>query len=102
MNLHVAPIRPSKPLKLLQERGDLSLCFRVALFVRNQHANPLHRGLLRTRAERPRRRRAADQRDELAASHSITSSARPSSGSGTVSPRALAGLGLMIRRWEEA
>ena len=32
--------------------------------------------LLRTRRERPRRRRAAEQRDELAAFHSINSSAR--------------------------
>jgi hypothetical protein len=35
--------------------------------------NPLR--LLRARRERPRRRRAAEERDELAPSHSITSSA---------------------------
>src|SRR5262249_3355591 len=35
-------------------------------------------------ARPPRRRRAADERDELAAPHSITSSARASSLSGTV------------------
>jgi hypothetical protein len=36
-----------------------------------------HRGLLRTRPERPRRRRTAEKRDELATlHHSITSSAR--------------------------
>ena len=35
-----------------------------------------HRRLLRARRERPRRRRAAEQRDELAPLHSITSSAR--------------------------
>src|SRR5262249_24369274 len=35
-----------------------------------------HRRLLRARRERPRGRRAAEQRDELAAVHSITSSAR--------------------------
>jgi hypothetical protein len=34
-----------------------------------------HRRLLRLRRERPRRYRAAEQRDELAAAHSITSSA---------------------------
>ena len=39
-------------------------------------ADDRHRRLLRTRRERPRRRRAAEQRDELAPSHSITSSAR--------------------------
>src|SRR5215471_15329518 len=54
-----------------------------------------HRGLLRACRKRPRRRRAADERDELAAFHSITSSASPSSGSGTVSPSALAVLRLM-------
>src|SRR5215470_12541142 len=44
---------------------------------------------LRPRRERPRRR-AAEQRDELAPLHSITSSARASSVSGTVRPSALA------------
>ena len=43
-----------------------------------------HRRLLRARRERPRRRRAAEQRDELAAVHSITSSARASSVGGIV------------------
>src|SRR5262249_28270970 len=57
-----------------------------------------HRWLLRPRRERPRRRRAAEQGDERAAphrsNHSITSSARPSNGSGTVMPSALAVLRL--------
>ena len=43
---------------------------------------PLRR-LLRARRERPRRRRAAEQRDELAPFHSITSSARASSDGGS-------------------
>src|SRR5262249_1432936 len=51
--------------------------------------------LLRARRERPRGG-AAEQRDEVATSHSITSSARPISGSGTVMPSALAVLRLMI------
>ena len=38
-----------------------------------------HRRLLRARRERPRGRRAAEKRDELAPPHSITSSARASS-----------------------
>src|SRR6516165_3957527 len=38
--------------------------------------------LLRARRERPRDRRAADKRDELAARHSITSSARSRNDSG--------------------
>src|SRR5262249_44406118 len=45
---------------------------------------------------RRRDRRAAEQRDELAPLHSITSSARPTSGSGTLRPSALAVFRLMI------
>src|SRR6516225_3523493 len=53
--------------------------------------------LLRARRERPRRRRAAEERDELAAFHSITSSARASNDCGTSSPRALAVIRLMTK-----
>src|SRR5262249_51700711 len=52
--------------------------------------------LLRPRRDRPRRRRAADQRDELAAPHSITSSARRRRAVGTSKPMALAVLRLRI------
>src|SRR5215510_10732919 len=45
-----------------------------------------HCRLLRARRERPRCCRAAEQRDELATVHSITSSARPERGRGTVMP----------------
>ena len=48
--------------------------------------------LLRARRERPRRRRAAEQRDELAPLHSITSSARASSDGGMVEAERLGGL----------
>src|SRR5215471_18658948 len=51
-------------------------------------------GLLRARRERPRRHRAAEQRDERAPFHSITSSARASSVGGISRPRALAVLRL--------
>ena len=54
-----------------------------------------HRRLLRPRRQRPRRR-AAEQRDELAPPHSITSSARPRSDSGKLRPSALAVLRLTI------
>ena len=50
--------------------------------------------MLARAAERPRSR-TAEQRDELAASHSITSSARASSVGGMVRPSALAVLRLM-------
>ena len=52
---------------------------------------------LRPRRQRPRCRRAAEQRDELAPrAHSITSSARASSVGGTSRPSALAVFRLMI------
>src|SRR5262249_16787633 len=54
-----------------------------------------HRRLLRPRRERPRCRRTAEQRDEIATSHSITSSARASSVGGTSRPSALAVLRLI-------
>src|SRR6266540_3679362 len=53
-----------------------------------------HRRLLRPRRERPRGR-AAEQRDELAAFHSITSSASAITVGGTVRPRVVAVLRLM-------
>src|SRR5215813_5028901 len=55
---------------------------------------PLTLALLRSRREWPRRR-AAEQRDELAPRHSITLSAATSSLSGTVRPSALAVFRLM-------
>src|SRR5262249_18948906 len=54
-------------------------------------------GLLRARHERPRGSRAAKQRDELAAPHSITSSARASNVAGRSSPSAFAVVRLMVR-----
>ena len=54
-----------------------------------------HRRRLRPRSERPRSSRAAKQRDELAAPHSITSSARASSEGGTVRSSILAVSALM-------
>src|SRR5262249_37534578 len=53
-----------------------------------EYANHRHRRLLRARHERPRRRRAAEQRDELPPSHSITSSAPASNISGSATPPA--------------
>ena len=53
------------------------------------------RWLLCARRERPRRCRAAEQRDELAPYHSITSSASASNVGGTSSPRECAVLRLI-------
>src|SRR5262245_47279341 len=57
-----------------------------------------HRWLLRARRERPRSGSAAEQRDELAALHSITSSASASNLSGISRPSAFAVLTL-ITSW---
>src|SRR5262249_61197553 len=57
-------------------------------------ADHRHRRLLRARRERPRRR-AAEQCDELAALHSMTSSARAERRGGTSRPSAFAVLRLM-------
>src|SRR5262249_19337142 len=68
-----------------------SLAHRIVLRERHEHADAAHSfGLLRARRNRPWRRRAAEQRDELAASHSIASSARASTEDGISSPSALA------------
>src|SRR5512132_2485193 len=61
-----------------------------------EHADAPHAlGLLRAHREWPCSRRAAEQRDELAPPHSITSSAATGSLSGTVRPSAFAVLRLM-------
>src|SRR5262249_23042458 len=63
-------------------------------------AQPIHlRRLLRARRERPRRRPTADDPDELAPLHSITSSARASSVGGTSRPSALAVLRLITNSY---
>src|SRR5262245_45837793 len=54
-----------------------------------------HGRLLRARRERPSRRRTAEQYDELATPHSITSSARASSMGGISRPSARAVLRLI-------
>ena len=64
---------------------------------RNKAHDRSRSSLLRTRRQRPRCRRAAEQRDELAASdHSMTSSARASRVAGTMIPMAFAALTLTI------
>src|SRR5262249_31450967 len=63
---------------------------------RLQHCDTIHLAQLRTRRERPRSRRAAEQRDELAAFHSIASLMRISRDRGISTPRALAVWRLMM------
>src|SRR5262245_53241467 len=74
------------PSSLLPERRRPCVRVGIALCLDHQHADVPHPlALLRARRERPRRR-AAEQRDELAPLHSITSSAVASSVGGTVRP----------------
>src|SRR5262249_10934359 len=95
---HVAAVSPAQLLELLQKRTDPCHSFRIVRGQRGQHADAPHSlALLRPRRERPRRRRAAEQRDELAPFHSITSSARWLRNQGTSSPSALAVLRLITR-----
>src|SRR5262249_27591153 len=85
-------------LQALHQLPDPGLTFRIALREYTQESDPRHHtGLLRASRKRPRGRRAAEQRDELAALHSITSSARASSVGGTSRPSALAVVRSMTR-----
>src|SRR5262245_22326165 len=89
--LQIAALAPSERRKPLRESGEIALRHRVALRKTHEHPDAPHPlGLLRARRERPRGRRAAKQRDELAALHSISSSARASSVGGTSRPSARA------------
>src|SRR5262245_54731788 len=95
VNANIASLRPSKPFECLPEYRVVRLdMWIVGLAL--QHADTPHPlALLRARRERPRSR-AAKQRDELAAFHSITSSASSTNESGIVSPIALAALRFTI------
>src|SRR5262249_11663198 len=78
-----ATLDPAELAQSLNKGG--SPCTPGRRRARSKEPNDRHlRWLLRARRERPRSRRAAEQRDELAALHSITSSASASSLSGTV------------------
>src|SRR5262245_49039309 len=73
------------------ERSDASLSFQIGRSRAHEHVDALHPlAVLRARDVRPRRRRSAEHRDELAALHSITSSARASRFGGTSMPSARA------------
>src|SRR5262249_48576836 len=81
---------------LLQALAKCAQTFGVVIErSRAEKPNHRYRRLLRARRYWPRHRRAADQRDELASRHSITSSAAACSVSGTVRPSALAVLRLI-------
>src|SRR5262249_42012374 len=94
----VAPFDPSERRESLLKGSDASLVLRIAVGKSVQKGDPAHSSArLRGRRQRPRCRRAAEQRDELAPVHSITPSARACRVIGTVRPSAFAVLRLIAR-----
>src|SRR6516164_6797800 len=90
LNPHVEAVGPAQLLQPLQERSDAGHGFRIVRSCAHEHRDATH-SLARLCARRHRpHRRAAEQRDERAALHSITSSARASSVGGTSTPSARA------------
>ncbi len=69
IDVDIAPFLPTQLPQFLPQRRDLSLCRGIALSIPHQYADAPHPvGLLRLRRERPRHRRAAEQRNEVATS----------------------------------
>src|SRR5262245_38648309 len=92
----IAAFSPPQLRKRTPESCEPRLRSPIALRIGHQHADQPHPvRLLRARRERPRGRRATEQRDELAPLHSITSLARASSVGGMLRPSDLAVLRLM-------
>src|SRR6478735_1390976 len=96
VDTQVAAVVPARFLQPLNEAREAGLPFRILGGPALKHADPPHPvGLLRLRWERPRRSRTAEQCDELASPHSITSSARASNLSGIGRRSAFAALRLI-------
>src|SRR5262249_24441837 len=88
---HVLALDVPSFIEALAERGSKGRIGRPGI----DESDCRHRWLLRARRERPRGSRAADERDERAPFHSITSSAMASSPGGKLRPKALAVLRLI-------
>ncbi|MGB7013254.1 MAG: hypothetical protein WBD97_23015, partial [Pseudolabrys sp.] len=87
----IVAVAPAQLLKGLCERRKAGLSFRIVLGPIHEHADAPHPlGLLCARRERPRSRCAPEERDEVAAVHSMTSSASNCNDTGTSRPSALA------------
>jgi hypothetical protein len=70
INSDVAAFRPTKPLKPLPERREAGLRFRIVLGIADKHSDPPHLiRLLRTRGERPRRRRTTQNTEKFPPPH---------------------------------
>src|SRR5262249_52735782 len=87
VDANVATVGPAQLRQRLCDRQHAPLRYQIVRRETHEYADAPHPLLLRARRERPRCRRAAEQRYELApAHHSITSSARASSVAGTSRP----------------
>src|SRR5215510_13162288 len=95
IDAEVLPFDPAELPQRMTERRYVRLQDRVRRRATHQHAHAPR--LLRARRERPRGSRAADERYELAAVHSITSSARASSVGGISRPSAFATIRLITK-----
>lgn len=72
VDLHVATVNPPQLRKPLSERRDESPGFRIVLGEVHEHADAPHPSRpLRPRCKRPRGRRSAEKRDEIASSELI-------------------------------
>jgi hypothetical protein len=68
VELDIAAVHPSQLCQLLLECANTGFALAITLGERHYDSNAPHPlGLLRVRHERPRRRRAAEQRYEIAA-----------------------------------
>ena len=95
VNADIAAVGPARLRQRLCERQEAGLSCRIVRSHVHEHADPPHPpALLRARRERPSGC-AAESQEELAALHSITSSARASSVDGTSRPSVLAVFKLM-------
>src|SRR5262249_18752220 len=96
VDLNVATDCPSQLFETLLQRYRTDQTLWVTLGKWHQHADTAHTlALLRARRDRPRYRRPAEQRDEVAPPHSITSSASCCNCRGALRPRAFAVLRLI-------
>src|SRR5262249_40174649 len=95
VDAEVLPNGPTQLLQALRKSRQTAVSFRIICSERREHADAAHPlALLRPRRERPGGR-TAEQHDELAALHSITSSASASNPGGIVNLSVLAVFRLM-------
>src|SRR5438067_6954446 len=93
---HVTAIVPAQFLQFLLERRHPRLCLGIIGRRSNEQADARNLvGGLPAHCKRPSGSRAAKKGNDLAPFHSMTSSARASSGTGIVMPKVLAVLRLM-------